>query len=530
MYQGDREASQPAAVVLAGGRATRLGPLTAQMNKALVSVGQRPILGYQLEALRNYDVNDVTIVVSPGQVDQVSDFVHRSHAGLRQRINIVVQETPLGPAHALGVGLRQTLDHGGPIFVLMADTFFEPLELHDARPDDWVGVEFPPTKRGWCYWDWKEWVEGETESHEVAVGLYRFNDRERLEDAVQSACMDSRGNGEYPMAPVLNAYGGLRRQRIASWHDVGDVKALSHARRHNFLSRSFNHLSLDQFGRVIKIVSEDQVDEINMLVARPGIKSIWPEVYDAKVTSVAMEFIDLPTLAELYLFWPGLPDMWAYILQDFHARMQVGLWLEPRHGGAAARAERMYCEKMMARFNEWEHPVKKHEVLRINDITYRAGEPLLAKFHRYLKLDVAPNAELASIHGDLNFSNILYSLGTGTFKLVDPRGNWGGEGWAGDQRYEIAKLRYSYADHFCSITHGLFECYQDEEEITLRFGPEREEERLAMDRVLLQFGYDIRHIKAIEASIFLSAMPLHDGLEQVALYAQGVKLANEVLG
>ena len=35
-------------IILAGGEATRLGPLTAQMSKALVSIKQRPIIAHHV--------------------------------------------------------------------------------------------------------------------------------------------------------------------------------------------------------------------------------------------------------------------------------------------------------------------------------------------------------------------------------------------------------------------------------------------------------------------------------------------------
>lgn len=530
MYQGNRET--PWAIILAGGRATRLGPLTAQMNKALVSVGQRPILAYQLEALRRVDVQDVVIVVSPGQLEQVEDFVYRSHAGLSMNIKTVVQAKPQGPAHAVSVGLDY--GSGGPMYVLMADTFFDADELYDAGREDWIGVEFPPTKRAWCWWNpvHQEWVDGVTESHEVAVGLYHFTDVQRLYDAYMDADFTNRQEGqELGMAPLLNAYGDLRREPIHSWQDVGDVKALAHARRHNFLSRSFNKLTLDTFGRVHKLVGESERDEIQVMMQRPGQPSIWPEVYKTTPDTVIMEYVDLPTLAELYLFWPGRPDMWAWILQDLHARMNTCLWQYPPDVSYAIgeRAEAMYVKKLSQRFVQWDHPIKKHEVLRINGETWKAGVPLIDEFHGWLRKNVIEHAEPATLHGDLNFSNILYSLGTGTFKLVDPRGRWGGIGCYGDIRYEIAKLRYSYADHFTSITHGLFECSHDEEEVRLKFGPQRGEETRAMDLVLDQLGYNLKAIKAVEATIFLSSMPLHDEHEQVPLYCQGVRLANQVM-
>ena len=47
------------------------------------------------------------------------------------------------------------------------------------------------------------------------------------------------------------------------------------------------------------------------------------------------------------------------------------------------------------------------------------------------------------MHGDLHFGNILYNQQTDQFKLLDPRGDYGGmPGTAGDNIYDWAKLAH----------------------------------------------------------------------------------------
>jgi NDP-sugar pyrophosphorylase family protein len=50
-------------VILAGGRGTRLGPLTQDLPKALVDVAGRPFLDYQLELLRKSGVSEIVLCV-----------------------------------------------------------------------------------------------------------------------------------------------------------------------------------------------------------------------------------------------------------------------------------------------------------------------------------------------------------------------------------------------------------------------------------------------------------------------------------
>jgi len=51
------------AVILAGGLATRLGPLTEAIPKSMVRIGDRPFLEYQIEVLRENGIEDLLLCV-----------------------------------------------------------------------------------------------------------------------------------------------------------------------------------------------------------------------------------------------------------------------------------------------------------------------------------------------------------------------------------------------------------------------------------------------------------------------------------
>ena len=89
------------ALVLAGGKGTRLRPLTYTMAKQLIPVANRPMLHYVLNHLRDAGISDVGVVISPQTGPQVQEALSRYDGGLR--LTFLLQEEPLGLAHAVKV-------------------------------------------------------------------------------------------------------------------------------------------------------------------------------------------------------------------------------------------------------------------------------------------------------------------------------------------------------------------------------------------------------------------------------------------
>jgi glucose-1-phosphate thymidylyltransferase len=108
-------------IVLAGGKGTRLYPLTLTISKQLLPVYDKPMIYYPISMLMLAGIRDVLIITTPDDVDNYKKLLKDGRQwGIH--FDYALQETPGGLAEALLLG--KEFINAEPVCLILGDNIF----------------------------------------------------------------------------------------------------------------------------------------------------------------------------------------------------------------------------------------------------------------------------------------------------------------------------------------------------------------------------------------------------------------------
>ncbi|GAB2898112.1 glucose-1-phosphate thymidylyltransferase RfbA [Streptomyces mayteni] len=230
-------------IILAGGRGTRLYPLTLSVSKQLLPVHDKPMIYYPLSVLMLAGVRDILIISTAHDLDAFRSLLGDG-APLGLDLDYAVQDEPRGIADAFRIGA----DHVGSddVALILGDNIFhgpgfgEVLQNRVASLDGCVlfGYRVPdPERYGVAQADEAgrivdvEEKPTEPRSNLAVTGLYLY-DNEVLEIA---AGIRPSARGELEITDVNRVYVARRAATLVdlgrgfTWLDTGTHDALTDA-------------------------------------------------------------------------------------------------------------------------------------------------------------------------------------------------------------------------------------------------------------------------------------------------------------
>ena len=108
-------------IVLAGGKGTRMSPLTKAVNKQLLPIYDKPLIFYPLSILMLAGIKDILIIVNKGQLDQYKKIIPNGD-NLGMKVTYLEQDKPRGLPDAFVIG--EKFIGRDNVAMILGDNFF----------------------------------------------------------------------------------------------------------------------------------------------------------------------------------------------------------------------------------------------------------------------------------------------------------------------------------------------------------------------------------------------------------------------
>lgn len=227
-------------VILAGGLATRLYPLTYATNKHLLPVYDKPMIYYPIQTLVRAGIREILIVVSGPHCGHFVNVLKNGKEFGVEHIEYAYQENPKGGI-ADALSLAEDFADGGPVTVILGDNTTDADISPTVKNFKNGGMIFlkkvPDPKRfgvpRFDKKDLKKIVEiiekpEDPPSNYAVTGVYIYD--AQVFDYIKKCDPNSAGRGELEITEVNNFY--LKAEKLAwaeldgYWLDAGTFQTL----------------------------------------------------------------------------------------------------------------------------------------------------------------------------------------------------------------------------------------------------------------------------------------------------------------
>ncbi len=230
-------------VILAGGLATRLYPLTFSTNKHLLPVYDKPMVYYPIQTLVKAGVTDVLIVVSGPHSGQFIQVLKNGKEFGLKHLEFAYQENPKGGI-ADALSLAEDFADNGPITVILGDNTTDADISQSVKTFKGGALIFlkkvpDPTRFGIPRFDPQDKTKiveviekpKDPPSNFAVTGLYMYDNN--VFNYIKKCDPNSFGRGELEITEVNNFYikeGKLKWAELDGyWLDAGTFDTLLQA-------------------------------------------------------------------------------------------------------------------------------------------------------------------------------------------------------------------------------------------------------------------------------------------------------------
>jgi hypothetical protein len=301
--------------------------------------------------------------------------------------------------------------------------------------------------------------------------------------------------------------------------DLTDERGLQDFLSSQFDARHFNAVQRDDYTVVKR--SKDRAklrSEFDFYqLAPPAVQMFLVQPFDfrddGRVASYRMERVSVPDMAIQWVHKAFEAREFQRFLDHICYFIKIRPSRRVSRSEAARAFDKMYVEKVEQRVRALKALPGYPKLALLLDAACGGIDALAGRYLELLETNRSrfPLDRLVLGHGDLCFSNILYSKTNQFLKLIDPRGAENAENLYTDPYYDVAKLSHSVLGQYDFMNQNLFDI-QVEPSLGLSLNINDASREWAPAQFLTQLdklAFDARLTRLCEASLFISMLPLH---------------------
>lgn len=289
-----------------------------------------------------------------------------------------------------------------------------------------------------------------------------------------------------------------------------------------FDARFFNALAGDAYTVTKRSTKKEKIkSEYNFYYLLPENMKMWfvmPYDYkeDEQSASYTMERFHMTDIAIRFVHGAVSCEELSEILDKLFYFVKLRKSIPVDEARAKQVADELYLNKLSSRMDDLK---KLPEYAQFDSLISMGTDyddiDAIVSHYRTLYDKVTalyPEKEkmLAVGHGDLCFSNILYSREANLLKLIDPKGALVEEELYTDPYYDLAKLSHSICGCYDFFNSGLYQITMDRNmQIKLTIDTDPQPYIDIFKKYLENNGYSYTKVRLYEASLFLSMLPYH---------------------
>lgn len=230
-------------IILAGGVASRMFPITLSITKQLLPVYDKPMIYYSISTFMIAGIRDILIIVSPNQIENFKNLLgDGSQFGIN--INYKIQQNPNGLPEAFIIG--ENFIKNDKVFLILGDNIFygnefscilkNSIEKHSGatiflytsnNPENFGVVEFSKDRKIISIEEKPE----NPKSNYIVTGLYLYDENV----SYYSKSLKKSSRGELEITDLNNIYLKIEKLNYEilgkgfSWLDTGTFDSLYEA-------------------------------------------------------------------------------------------------------------------------------------------------------------------------------------------------------------------------------------------------------------------------------------------------------------